>query len=84
LIYIDCSVAARRRISEHCFRFSWNYPNVTWYRPVARKVAESHGQLSAADLRAIEHWSTPLLDHWEERIGGAELVNRLQRLPHFA
>jgi hypothetical protein len=42
-------------------------------------------QLSAADLRAIERWVdvnwNALLDHWEERIDGAELVKRLQRLP---
>ena len=51
-------------------------------RPGVRIVA---GQLAASDLRAIERWVDlnwpAILDHWEEKIDGAELVQRLRRLP---
>jgi len=51
-------------------------------RPGVRVVA---GQLRASDLRAIERWVdlnwAAVSDHWEEWIDGAELVQRLRRLP---
>jgi hypothetical protein len=50
-------------------------------RPNIHVVA---GQLSAADLDAIRQWVDlswdTILAHWEERIDGAELVQRLRRL----
>ena len=43
------------------------------------------GHLSAPDLRAVRRWielnRAAILDHWSEVIDGAELVQRLQRLP---
>ncbi len=50
-------------------------------RPNVHVVA---GQLSAADLDEIRRWVDlnwdAILAHWEERIDGAELVQRLRRL----
>jgi hypothetical protein len=50
-------------------------------RPSVHVVA---GHLSAADLDEIRRWVDlnwdAILAHWEERIDGAELVQRLRRL----
>jgi hypothetical protein len=51
-------------------------------RPTPHIVA---GRLSTADLRAVTHWlalnQAAVIDHWNGMIDGAELVQRLQRLP---
>jgi hypothetical protein len=51
-------------------------------RPVPRLLA---GNLSPADLSAVSSWirlnEAALVDHWAYRIGTAQLVQQLQRLP---
>ncbi|MBV8737247.1 MAG: hypothetical protein JO007_08315 [Alphaproteobacteria bacterium] len=51
-------------------------------RPTPRVVA---GRLSAADLHAVSDWlrlnEAAVIDHWNAVIDGAELVQRLRRLP---
>jgi hypothetical protein len=51
-------------------------------RPAVRVVA---GNLSAADLRAIEQWAAlnevAILDHWNGLTDGVQLGQQLRRLP---
>jgi hypothetical protein len=51
-------------------------------RPTPHVVA---GRLSATDLRAVTNWlalnEAAVIDHWNAVIDGAELVQRLRRLP---
>ena len=54
---------------------------VVGVRPQPHLIA---GQLSAADLQAVSQWialnETAIMDHWNELIDGAELIQRLRPL----